>query len=261
MLIGAMNHPRRDVIEEVNWMAELGLDFIDLTFEPPAAASWSADPRAIRSALKAKRLDIVGHTAYYLPIAHPMEAVRRAAVEELRRCLELFAEVGARWMNIHPDQHAPLHDWGVVIERNLLSLEELLPVSRRCGVGLMLENLPGHFNTVEQLSPLLGPLPEIGLHLDIGHSNLMVQENTADALIQGFAPRLQHVHLHDNKGGSADLHLPLGCGTVDVARHIRALQTSGYDGTITLEVFTADRHYLGYSRDVLRRLWDERATL
>lgn len=29
------------------------------------------------------------------------------------------------------------------------------------------------------------------------------------------------------------------------------------DGTITLEVFTADRHFLSYSRDVLRKVWDD----
>ena len=34
------------------------------------------------------------------------------------------------------------------------------------------------------------------------------------------------------------------------------LQATGYDGTITLEVFTPDRHYLAYSRDVLRQIWD-----
>jgi sugar phosphate isomerase/epimerase len=259
MLIGAMNHPRHDVFDEIEWMAAMGLDFIDLTLEPPAAASWRADAKAIRSALRAKRLEVVGHTAYYLPIAHPMDAVRQAAVAELRRCLELFAEIGARWMNIHPDPHAPMHDREFIIEQNLLSVEELLPVARRCGVGLMVENLPGQFNTPEQLSPILDRLPEVGLHLDIGHANLMTHENTADALIQRFASQLQHVHLHDNKGGTADLHLPLGCGTVDVARHVRALQASGYDGTITLEVFTTDRHYLAYSRDVLRRLWDEGA--
>jgi sugar phosphate isomerase/epimerase len=257
MLIGAMNHPRHNVFDEIEWMARISLDFIDLTLEPPAAASWSVDAKAIRSALQAKRLDVVGHTAYYLPIAHPMDAVRQAAVGELCRCLERFAEIGARWMNIHPDWHAPMHDHAYIIERNLQSLEELLPVARQCGVGLMLENLPGHFNTPEQLSPILHRLPEVGLHLDIGHANLMTHENTADELIQRFAPQLRHVHLHDNKGGSADLHLPLGCGTVDVARHVRTLQASGYDSTITLEVFSPDRHYLAYSRDVLRRLWDE----
>jgi sugar phosphate isomerase/epimerase len=64
------------------------------------------------------------------------------------------------------------------------------------------------------------------------------------------------VHLHDNKGGGADLHLPLGAGTMDWRSHIRALKASGYDETITLEVFSEDRHYLEYSRDLLREAWE-----
>jgi hypothetical protein len=36
----------------------------------------------------------------------------------------------------------------------------------------MLENLPGDFNTAAQMGELLDPLPELGLHLDIGHANL-----------------------------------------------------------------------------------------
>jgi sugar phosphate isomerase/epimerase len=257
MLIGAMNHPRRAVIEEIRWMAEMELGFIDLTLEPPRAASWQVDPTAIRSLLDAIGLEVVGHTAYYLPIASPIESLRQATVAELHRCLELFAEIGASWMNIHPDRYAPMHDREFVLQRNRQTLEELLPVSRECGVGLMLENLPGGFNSVAELSPLLDPLPEVGLHLDIGHANLQVVESTADELIRAYAPRLRHVHLHDNKGGAADLHLPLGTGTVDVTRHLRTLQACGYDGTITLEVFSPDRHYLAFSRDVLRRIWDE----
>jgi sugar phosphate isomerase/epimerase len=257
MLIGAMNHPRRDLFEEIRWMVEMGLDFIDLTLEPPAAPSWSVDPKAIRSALEASGLRVVGHTAYYLPIASPFEALRQAAVAELGRCLERFAAVGAAWMNIHPDRYAPMHDRSFYIQRNHQSLEELLPISRRCGVGLMLENLPGAFNTAAQLGELLKPLPEVGLHLDIGHANLQVEDSTAEELIQAYGDRLRHVHLHDNKGGTADLHLPLGAGTVDVVGAVRALCASGYDDTITLEVFSPDRQYLAYSRDVLRRLWDE----
>jgi sugar phosphate isomerase/epimerase len=65
------------------------------------------------------------------------------------------------------------------------------------------------------------------------------------------------VHLHDNKGGSADLHLPLGTGTVDVRGAVGLLKRFGYDGTITLEVFTPDPHHLAYSRDLLQRIWRE----
>jgi len=42
--------------------------------------------------------------------------------------------------------------------------------------------------------------------------------------------------LHDNKGGEADLHLPLGSGNIDTAHYVRSLQNAGFDGTITLEV-------------------------
>jgi sugar phosphate isomerase/epimerase len=121
----------------------------------------------------------------------------------------------------------------------------------------MIENLPGSFNTVKQLAELLDPLPELGLHLDIGHANLLTDYNTTDEMLKAYGSRLKHVHMHDNKGGSADLHLPLGSGNIELDYYVRALQTSGYDATITLEVFTPDKHYLSYSRDILRKTWDE----
>ena len=119
----------------------------------------------------------------------------------------------------------------------------------------MIENLPGEFNTPRQLGELFDPIPELGLHLDIGHANLQVPHNMTEDILKAYGDRLRHVHLHDNKGGDQDMHLPLGAGTVDLPRSMRALHSVGYDGTITLEVFTPDRHHLTYSRDVLRRVW------
>jgi sugar phosphate isomerase/epimerase len=252
-----MNSPAEDPVAEIEWMAEMGLGFVDLTLEPPGAPSWAVDAKRVRAAIEKHGLQVVGHTAYYLPIANPFEEIRRAAVNELLRCLEVFAEVGSPWMNLHPDRHTPMHSRAYCIGRNLISLGELLPAAQRLGVGLMIENLPGDFNSPEQLGALLDPLPEVGLHLDIGHANLLVPHNMTEAILAQYGGRLRHVHLHDNKGGGADLHLPLGSGTVDYRVAVRALQTCGYDGTITLEVFTPDRQYLRYSRDVLQRAWDE----
>jgi sugar phosphate isomerase/epimerase len=257
MLIGAMNHPERPVEPEIEWMAAMGLDFIDLTLEPPAAATWNVDHVAIRKTLNKRGLQAVGHTAYYLPFACPFESIRKAAVEEARRCLELFAKLGIAWVNIHPDRHVPMHSTDYLVERNLESIRELLDIARALGVGLMLENLPGDLSTVPLLGRFLEPVPDLGLHLDIGHANLGVPENTTEAILAAYGQRLRHVHLHDNKGGSVDLHLPLGVGNIDVRRQLRALKASGYDGTITLEVFTSDPHYLAHSRDLVRRLWDE----
>jgi sugar phosphate isomerase/epimerase len=257
MLIGTMNHPERNVIDEISWMADLGMEFIDLTFEPPAAASWNIDFRGIRAALNRHRMKVVGHTAWYLPMASAIPEIRAAAVAELRRCLYGFAEVGAAWMNIHPDRHTPWHPRRFYIERNLDSLRELLPDTEKTGVGLMIENLPGDYNSAAQLGELLDPMPELGLHLDIGHANLQVPYNTTEEILRAYGQRLKHVHLHDNKGGNADLHLPLGTGTVPLRSAVEALQACGYDGTITLEVFSPDKRYVVFSRDTLRATWNE----
>lgn len=160
-------------------------------------------------------------------------------------------------MNVHPDRHAPMHDRSFFVEKNISTLRELIPYAEERGVGLMVENLPGDFNSAREMGELLDPLPELGLHLDIGHANLLVPQSTVQELLSAYGDRLRHVHLHDNKGGAADLHLPLGTGTVDVRRAVRLLKSCGYDATITLEVFTPDPHHLVYSRDLLQRIWSE----
>jgi len=256
MLIGTMNHPGREVLSEIKWIAEMGFDFVDLTLEPPKADVRSINIEAVRAALQKTRLGVVGHTAYYLPLCSPFESIRRAAVEELKLCLRAFAALGVSRMNLHPDRLAPFSDRHYVIERNVQTIRELMPLSRELGVGLMIENLPAGFNSVRQLGDLLDAIPELGLHLDIGHANLLVPYNATDEILKAYGNRLQHVHLHDNKGGEADLHLPLGSGNIDTAHYVRSLQNAGFDGTITLEVFTPDRNHLAYSRDVLRRAWD-----
>ena len=255
MLIGAMNNPANDLFEQIRWFGEAGFDFLDLTLEAPGAASWQVDGSSVREALKQNKLGIVGHTAPYLPISSPIEELRKAAIVELRRCLELFHSLGARWMNIHPSL-APGHDRGFAVAKMIETLAELISCGSDFGVGLMVENAPGQFNTAEQLNELLGPLPELGLHLDVGHTNLMTPVNTVQEILSAHSPRLRHVHCHDNKGGYMDLHLPVGAGHIDMRHTMHALKAAGYDGTITLEVFTPDPTYLLYSRDVVRRLWD-----
>jgi sugar phosphate isomerase/epimerase len=220
-------------------------------------ATWQLKPAEVSTLLRDHGLDVVGHTAYYLPIGSSFESLRRAAIDELKIATEFFAAIGSRWMNVHPDGHAPFVDEATIVQRNIESLRELVTFGASMNVGIMLENVPGRFNSVAQLAPILNALPEVALHLDIGHSNLSVPQNTAPELIKHFAARLAHVHLHDNRGGQADLHLALGMGDLDVAGVVRDLRASGYDRTITLEVFSRDRHFLGYSRDRLRILWEQ----
>ena len=93
MLVGAMNNPSRDLFSEMHWMSEMDLEFLDLTLEPPCAAPWQIDPKEVRNALKDHGLGVVGHTAFYLPFSFTFESIRKAAVEETKRCIELFSKI------------------------------------------------------------------------------------------------------------------------------------------------------------------------
>ena len=53
--------------------------------------------------------------------------------------------------------------------------------------------------------------------------------------------------------------MPLGAvpgSTTDWPQHIGRLKATGYDGTITLEVFAPEKDYLLLSRDLLWRWWN-----
>ena len=69
---------------------------------------------------------------------------------------------------------------------------------------------------------------------------------------------IKHVHFSDNRS-SADDHMPLGVGNVKWKSAVDALKATGYDGTITLEVFCDDPKmlfkYLDISRKLVLDLW------
>lgn len=258
MLIGAMNHPMRDIEQEVRRFRELGFDFIDLTLEPERARPRDIDVPSVRRILEDAEMTAVGHTAWYLPIGSPFGSIRDAALDELTVSLDVFARLGVNRMNVHPDGRVPSlfsRDW--VLERNLESLAILLDRARERGVRLMLENIHGLFGQVDALRGIFERLPDLAWHLDVGHANLGGATNTTPDLLAALPGRLAHVHLSDNKGGDADLHLPIGAGTIDWRWAINLLKRSGFDDTITLEVFSPDDDYLSISRRKVRQLWDE----
>ena len=59
MQIGVMNHPARDPVDEIEWIAKNGFEFVDFTLEPPAAAPDQVDVDAVRAALQRHQLGVV----------------------------------------------------------------------------------------------------------------------------------------------------------------------------------------------------------
>ena len=104
MKIGAMNNPMKNLLREIQWIGENKFDFVDLTLEPPGALASEVNVDDVRELLDKYKLEAVGHTAYYLPIASAFPSFRDLALRELSECFSVFQVLDVQKVNLHPDE-------------------------------------------------------------------------------------------------------------------------------------------------------------
>jgi sugar phosphate isomerase/epimerase len=259
MKIGAMNHPARNPLEEIERFGRQGFDFVDFTLEPPGADPDQIDPRAIRHALERQGMGVVAHTAWFIPLGSPFGSVREASLVEFRRALGAAHRIGATVMNVHYGKSPGFFSKEQVIEWHVEVLSHLCREAAEVGVTIVLEHIPhGGGEQLENIVAIMKQVPLLRFHLDSGHAKLERGYDRWEEYLERLGDKLLHVHLSENDG-TADQHLPLGAcrrSTTDWPEHIKKLRATGYDGTITLEVFSAHPEYLLLSRDLLRKWWE-----
>jgi sugar phosphate isomerase/epimerase len=137
---------------------------------------------------------------------------------------------------------------------DLASLEAMVEKAERLGLCLCLENMFPRSNSLvdpDDFVEIFERFPELKMTFDIGHANIGGSGGKrALGFLERFHDRIEHIHASDNFG-KEDNHLPVGAGTVDFPKIIKAIKGVGYDKTITLEVFSRDRDYLKISREKL----------
>ena len=249
-----MNNPRESIYEEAAAFGKAGFDFIDLTIEGPQARE--VDIPRMGAILEQYDLAAVGHTDPCIPWAYPVPAIRRACLDELERCARIFSGLGAKIMNIPPCYFCPPAMKNVLVALNIEALKPVAEMASSHGLKLAFENYLGPFDRVSTFRFLLDQIAGLGLHLDFGHTNIGKDDYTV--FCDHLGDHICHVHFSDNRG-KADNHMPLGVGSIDWAGAVAALKGTGYDGTITLEVFCNDPqmrfHYLDLNRTYVMKLW------
>ena len=255
MKIGIMNNPRIPIIDEIKAIGEAGYDFIDLTIEAPHAQH--LEVTRTKQILKDYGLSVVGHTDPIIPYAYPIKSIREACLGEFKRCAEIFAQLDAKIMNIHPCYCCPITMKRSLIDLNIEALSSILESVQSFGLILVLENFIAPFDSVVTFRRILRELPGIKVHLDFGHGN--IGEENGMVFCGEFPKEIAHVHFSDNRG-SDDHHMPLGVGSIDWKGAIKALKSIDYNEGITLEVFSHDFSvrfkYLEISRNLVNSLWD-----
>jgi sugar phosphate isomerase/epimerase len=254
MKIGVMNNPGKSIYDETAAFGKAGFDFIDLTIEGPRAGD--VDTEKMGRLLERYNLALTGHTDPCLPWAYPVRSIRQACLDELERCARIFSELGARIMNIHPCYFCPPAMRALLVELNIEALKPIVAMASSYGLTLAFENYKAPFDRVSTFQKLLDEVAGSSLHLDFGHANM--GKNNHEVFCEQLGPAITHVHFSDNRS-TADHHMPLGVGSIDWKNAVASLKATGYDATITLEVFCDDPQmlfrYLDLSRTYLLELW------
>lgn len=123
------------------------------------------------------------------------------------------------------------------LESVIRSLRALVPVAEELGVDLALENhiadnleSPGDYTRVFDVIESR----RIGLCIDTGHFE--AAGVPLDEVVDAFAPRVNHIHLKENRGMGRKVFTRFGEGTTDNHRVVRRMLEAGYDGCLSIEL-------------------------
>jgi len=241
MEIGVMNYPKNDLVKEIKWISENGFDFIDLTIEPLKA--YKIDVKKVKKALKDFNLKAIGHTNPFLPSIFPIQSIRKVCLDEFKKYIDIFSKLGIDLVNIHPFYEAPLLSDEDKIKANIKFLKQVNKLCKSRGITLMFENYIKPFDSPKVFGRILKEIPDLKIHLDVGHCNIYQEKNLTEAFFKKFGNKVIHLHLSDNKG-KEDEHLPLGCGNIEWKKIIKIIKEYKFNKTITLEIFSPDRNHL-----------------
>lgn len=256
MLYGAMNFPVRPVLEEFEEIGRLGFDYLELTMDSPQAhyKMIHQKKKELLRELDSRKMLLICHLPTFVSTADLTNSLRDASLKEVIESLNIAADLHPLKVVLHPSYIGGLGVFVMEQARQyaLNSLDAIVKRADHLGLTLCIENMfPGTRSLVnpEDFVDVFERFPTLKMTLDTGHANIN-DEGAKKSLdfIERFSSRICHIHVSDNLGKD-DIHLPIGAGTIDFPKIIKALKRIGYNETITFEVFSRDRDYLRISRE------------
>jgi len=247
------NFPVFDPVEEARFAVENGFEGFELAIEYPASTPSQilARRRELLDVLSSGNLERLAHAPTFVDISNFYGELREASVTVTLKAMEAAHAIEADVVVVHPGFRFPLTPRESSFENTVKSMGRLIDAAEEYGFTLGIENLPPgvfpgfeYFSLVSDFEELFSRLgsERLKFTLDIAHASI-TNSDPPLKFIGALHERLIHVHVSDNFG-SRDDHFPLGVGRVDYKNPLKALRERGYNGTVTIEVFTLERDYL-----------------
>jgi len=227
---------RAHTLEEIKKVGRLGYPFAEINLDDPERVKTELDELE-----KLKTEFGMNYLAHYPNEGNPndLKNLRENFLPKIKQLLALSADLDIRKGTIHFWMDKRWAEASVIAAK-IEMLAELVDYAKSYQLVLCLENLTSRHDS---FSTFFEAIPDLRMTMDIGHGELLSEENTAYGFMDHVFSKIAHVHVHDNLGGNGvkdDLHLPLGDGIVDYPRILSILNDKGYQSTITMEVKPED---------------------
>lgn len=241
--------------ETARRLARIGYRGVEIMADVPHA--WPAyllpeQKLAIRAALDENRLAISNVNAFMMHAVNdprqkywhpswiePDVHYRRIRIDHTTRCLTLAKELGAPCITTEPGGPVEGRPWGECLKLFVEMLKPVVEHAEKVGVPLLVEPEPDLLiETADQYLEFAGHIqsPMLRLNFDIGHF-YCVKDDPA-ATVHKLKDHIGHVHLEDIAATRVHHHLIPGEGVIDFKSTLQALKDVGYDGWVTIELYT-----------------------
>ncbi len=247
-----LNHTFDDAVSH---LAGLGYRGVEIMADVPHA--WPAyllpaQKQAIRDSLARHGLSISNINAFMMHAVNdhrqkywhpswiePDPHYRRVRIDHTKRALTLAKELRAPCVTTEPGGPLEGRPRGECLKLFVEMLKPVVEHAEKEEVLLLVEPEPDLLiETAEQYLEFASKIssPFLGLNFDIGHA-YCVGDEPADT-VRRLGRLIRHVHLEDIAPTRVHHHLIPGEGAIDFGATLRALQDVGYDGWVTIELYT-----------------------
>ncbi|QLL12573.1 sugar phosphate isomerase/epimerase family protein [Pseudomonas chlororaphis] len=176
-------------------------------------------------------------------ISNGDEVTRLSAVDYLGKYIARAAEIGARFITIHPgyveldQQGLSYFEFGQLAK----SLDALSAVAARHHVDILLENTgpdrEKYIVLLDEQHDQLCRHSNVFLTLDLVHFHAFYHHlSSADYLekLKNILPDIRNAHFNDVVDGK-HIHIPLGSGNFDFHQVLQFMHAQGYQGNFIIE--------------------------
>ncbi|WP_254523908.1 sugar phosphate isomerase/epimerase family protein [Natrinema caseinilyticum] len=255
-------YPLADAIEAI---ADAGYDGVELLFDephlyPPAATD--AERAGVEDALERNEIGVSNGNAFMLTAIEdfhhpsyiePDESYRRERIDYTLAALETAAALDLPYISIEPGGPIPerkSREWA--IETFVDALETVLAKAEQVDVDLLVEPEPDLLiETADEFLELVERVDSerVRCNFDAGHF-YCVGENPAE-LVEPLWEYTSHYHLEDIPADRTHEHTQLGDGAMDVDAFLGELETRGYDGFVTVELYPYEETPIETAREAM----------